>query len=98
MKPGDYSMPSDIIVVPENTLVASNHITADTSGIACEAFWQDRRARQLVERSFLTTGETVYRFQRHAPEMAAQMRTHDETVAFRNALIHNCDDVSYPRV
>lgn len=91
-------MPPDIVGVREDILESAKHISEDTSGMTYDVFLQDRRTRQLVERNFLTIGEAVNRLRRHAPELVARLSTHNEIVAFRNALMHNYDDISYPRV
>lgn len=91
-------MPPDILSVLEDIIEAADHISEDTAGVTFETFLRDRRTRQLVERNFLTIGEAVNRLRRHAPQFAARLTEPDAIVAFRNALVHEYDDISYPDV
>lgn len=91
-------MPPEIVSVLEDILGAAQNIADDTAGITYDAFLGDRRTRQLVERNFLTIGEAVNRLRRHAPDLANRLTDHDAIVAFRNALVHEYDDISYPNV
>ena len=91
-------MPPDILGVLEDIIEAADYISEDTAGVTYEAFLRDRRTRQAVERNFLTIGEAVNRLRRHSPDLAARLTDADAIVAFRNALIHEYDDISYPDV
>jgi uncharacterized protein with HEPN domain len=91
-------MPPDILGVLEDIIEAADFIAEDTDGITYEVFMRDRRIRQAVERNFLTIGEAVNRLRRHAPDLAAQLTEANAIVAFRNALVHDYDDISYPDV
>ncbi len=91
-------MPPDLPSVLEDIIEAADYIAEDTAGVTYDAFLRDRRTRFLVERSFLTIGEAVNRLRRHAPDLAAQLTAPEAIVAFRNALIHEYDDISYPDV
>jgi uncharacterized protein with HEPN domain len=91
-------MPPEILGVLEDIIEAADYIFEDTAGVTYEAFLRDRRTRQAVERNFLTIGEAVNRLRRHAPDLAAQLTEPATIVAFRNALVHDYDDISYPDV
>lgn len=91
-------MPPDVSSVLEDIIEAADNISEDTSGVTYEEFLRDRRTRQLVERNFLTIGEAVNRLRRHAPDLASHLTDHNAIVAFRNALVHDYDDISYPDV
>ncbi|MFT4040470.1 MAG: DUF86 domain-containing protein [Thermomicrobiales bacterium] len=91
-------MPPDIVDVLEHIQEEAENIAEDTAGLTYDAFMADRRRRYAVERSFLTIGEAVRRLRRHAPDIAERLTDHDAIVAFRNALIHEYDDISYPSV
>ena len=60
-------MPPDIIGTLEDILEAAGYIEVDTAGLTMEAFEEDRRTRQAVERNFEIIGEAVNRLRRHAP-------------------------------
>jgi uncharacterized protein with HEPN domain len=91
-------MPPDILGVLEDIIEAAEYIAEDTAGATYEGFLRDRRTRQAVERNFLTIGEAVNRLRRHAPGLAAQLTEANAIVAFRNALVHDYGDISYPDV
>lgn len=91
-------MPPDVLGTLEDIIEAAGYIVEDTDGITYEAFLDDRRTRQAVERNFMTIGEAVNRLRRHAPDVAAQLTEVHAIVAFRNALMHDYGDVSYPDV
>lgn len=91
-------MRHDSLGVLEDIREAARFIAEDTAGLSFEAFENDRRTRQLVERNFEIIGEAVNRLRHHAPALVAQITAYERIIAFRNALIHGYDAIDYQSV
>jgi uncharacterized protein with HEPN domain len=91
-------MRRDSLGALEHILFAVQNITAYTTGMTFEQFESDLRTRQAVERNFEIIGEAVNRLRSHDPSVAAQISSHNQIVAFRNALIHGYDRIDYQKV
>lgn len=91
-------MRRDTLNVLEHILNAVQNVANDTAGMALEEFESDRRTRQLVERNFEIIGEAVNRLRNHDPSVAVRISSHNQIVAFRNALIHGYDRIDYAKV
>jgi uncharacterized protein with HEPN domain len=91
-------MRRDTLNALEHILAAVQNVAADTAGMTFEDFERDRRTRQLVERNFEIIGEAVNRLRNHDPSVAARISSHNQIVAFRNALVHGYDRIDYNKV
>ncbi len=91
-------MRRDSLGALEHILDAVQNVAHDTAGMTFEEFERDRRARQLVERNFEIIGEAVNRVRTHEPSVASRISSHNQIVAFRNALIHGYDRIDYHKV
>jgi len=91
-------MRRDVVGLLEDIREAAGFIAEDTAGLSFEAFEQDRRVRQLVERNFEIIGEAVNRLRRHEPELVERISAYRQIIGFRNALIHGYDVIDYPTV
>ena len=79
-------MRRDSLGALEHILDAVQNVAHDTAGMTFEEFERDRRTRQLVERNFEIIGEAVNRVRTHEPSVASRISSHNQIVAFRNAL------------
>ena len=91
-------MRRDSLGALEHILNAVQNVADDTAGMTFEEFERDRRTRQLVERNVEIIGEAVSRLRSHEPSVAARMSSHNQIVAFRNALVHGYDRIDYHKV
>ena len=91
-------MPPDFTGTLEQIHEAAGYIETDTAGMTFDAFMDDRRSRQAVERNFEIIGEAVNRLRRHAPEIAERISASNQIVAFRHHLSHGYDRIDYPTV
>lgn len=77
---------------------SAQFISDDTVGMSFDAFFKDRRARQLVERNFEIIGEAVSRLRRRDPTVVERLSAYQKIIGLRNALIHGYDVIDYPTV
>jgi uncharacterized protein with HEPN domain len=91
-------MRRDSLGALEHIHTAVQNVANDTAGMALEFFERDRRTRQLVERNFEIIGEAVNRLRNHDPSVAVRISSHNQIVAFRNALVHGYDRIDYSKV
>lgn len=91
-------MRPEILGLLEDIHEAIGFVNEDTTAITFEAFMNDRRRRQAVERNFEIMGEAMNRLFRHAPDIAERITAARQIVAFRNAIIHGYDMIEYPNV
>ena len=91
-------MPRDTLGLLKDIREAAGFIVDDTSGKTFDAFMQNRRTRQVVERNFEIIGEAVNRLNRQDPDAVARNSVPQQIISFRNILIHGYDVIDYPTV
>lgn len=69
-----------------------------TAGKTVDDYRADRLLRQAVERNFEIIGEAVSRLAKLGPDVAAQIGSYPQIIAFRNVLIHGYDLINDAQV
>ena len=76
-----------------DVLTSGRAIQEYTSGKTARDYEQSRLLRSATEREFEVIGEALSRLRRLAPEVAAQITSTENIIAFRNRIIHGYDSV-----
>lgn len=88
-------MPPKHLAHLQDILDSAVLISKYVAGLDFDAYLQDVKARDAVERRFAVIGEALNRLRRDAPEIHAKIDHTAEIAAFRNIIIHVYDQLDH---